>query len=239
MANSLQSPPDLAAVKQRQQQIWASGDFHVVAALIAASPSSLCEAVDLHAGWRVLDVATGTGNAAIAAARLGCRRSASTTCRRCSTAAACGRRRGPPVELLDGDAEALPFADDSFDAVISVFGSMFAPDHPQAAAELVRVCRPGGTVALATWTPDGFIGEMLRTVGRHVPPPPGVASRCSGAASITCATCSATGSSRSSCTSARSRSASARPRSSSTSSAGLRADGEGVRGARGRRARSR
>ena len=176
MTTTLEAPkPDLRAVKQRQQQTWASGDFGVVAARIVLVAEQLCDSADLHAGWRVLDVATGSGNAAIAAARLGC------------TAVGIdyvpelleqGRRRaaaeGLEAELLEGDAEALPFADASFDAVTSVFGTMFAPDHAQTAAELLRVSRPGGTIALASWTPTGFIGELFQTVGAHVPPPAGV-----------------------------------------------------------------
>jgi SAM-dependent methyltransferase len=169
--------PDFEAVKKRQQVAWSSGDFAVVAARIVLVAEQLCDTADLHAGWRVLDVATGSGNAAIAAARHG------------ATAVGVdyvpallerGRRRaaaeGLPVELLEGDAEALPFRDASFDAVISVFGSMFAPDHAKAAGELLRVCRPGGTIALASWTPDGFIGELFKVIGRHVPPPAGVRS---------------------------------------------------------------
>src|SRR5690349_12737160 len=157
--------PDLEAVKKRQQIAWSSGDFAVVASRIVLVAEQLCDTADLHAGWRVLDVATGSGNAAIAAARHG------------ATAVGVdyvpallerGRRRaaaeGLPVELLEGDAEALPFRDASFDAVISVFGSMFAPNHAKAAAELVRVCRPGGTIALASWTPDGFIGELFKVI---------------------------------------------------------------------------
>jgi SAM-dependent methyltransferase len=169
--------PDLGAIKQRQQAAWASGDFAVVAARIVLVAEHLCDAADLQAGWRVLDVATGSGNAAIAAARHG------------ATAIGVdyvpallerGRRRaeaeGLTVELLEGDAESLPFPDASFDAVTSVFGSMFAPDHAQAAGEMLRVCRPGGTIALASWTPEGFIGELFRTVAAHVPPPAGVQS---------------------------------------------------------------
>jgi SAM-dependent methyltransferase len=178
MTSTLEAPgPDLAAVKQRQQQAWASGDFAVVATRIVIVAEQLCDTADLHAGWRVLDVATGSGNAAIAAARLGC---TAVGIDYVPALLERGRRRaaaeGLPVELLEGDAEALPFPDDSFDAVTSVFGSMFAPDHAKTAAELVRVCRPGGTIALASWTPDGFIGELFRTVSRHVPPPAGVAS---------------------------------------------------------------
>ena len=137
----------------------------------------LVDSADLHAGWRVLDVATGSGNAAIAAARLGCEVvgvdyvPALLDRGRLRAAA-----EGLDVALLEGDAEALPFPDRSFDAVTSVFGSMFAPDHQRAASELLRVCRPGGTIALASWTPEGFIGQLFRTVAAHVPPPAGVQS---------------------------------------------------------------
>jgi ubiquinone/menaquinone biosynthesis C-methylase UbiE len=169
--------PDLAQVKQRQQQMWASGDFHAVATLIQPVADTLCDSVDLQAGWRVLDVATGSGNAAIAAARCGCD---VVGVDYVPALLARGRRRaeaeGVTVEFLEGDAEAIPFPDGGFDAALSVFGSMFAPDHGQAAAELLRVVRPGGRIGLATWIPDGFIGEMLKTVAAHVPPPAGVPS---------------------------------------------------------------
>jgi ubiquinone/menaquinone biosynthesis C-methylase UbiE len=169
--------PDLAAVKQRQQQAWASGDYHAVAALIHVVAERLVDAADLHAGWRVLDVATGSGNAAIAAARLGVKSVGvdyvpSLLDRARVRAAA----EGLNLELTEGDAEALPFEDASFDAVTSVFGSMFAPDHERVAAEILRVTRPGGTIALASWTPDGFLGDFFRTMAKHVPPPPGVRS---------------------------------------------------------------
>jgi ubiquinone/menaquinone biosynthesis C-methylase UbiE len=169
--------PDLSAVKQRQQVMWASGDFHAVATLIQPVADALCDAVDVQAGSRVLDVATGSGNAAIAAARCG---ADVIGIDYVPALLERGRRRaeaeGVQIELVEGDAEAIPFVDRSFDTVLSVFGSMFAPDQQRAADELARVVRPGGRIGLATWTPDGFIGEMLKVVTAHVPPPAGVAS---------------------------------------------------------------
>jgi SAM-dependent methyltransferase len=178
MTSTLEAPtPDLAALKQRQQQAWSSGDFAMIAARIVLVAEQLVDSADLHAGWRVLDVATGSGNAAIAAARLGC---SAVGVDYVPALLEHGRRRaaaeGLDVELVEGDAEALPFRDGSFDAVTSVFGCMFAPDQAKAAAELVRVTRPGGTIALASWTAEGFLGQYFRTVARHVPPPVGVAS---------------------------------------------------------------
>jgi SAM-dependent methyltransferase len=177
MSTSEAPAPDLAAIKERQQQTWASGDFHVVAARIVLIAEQLVDTADLHAGWRVLDVATGSGNAAIAAARLG---TSVVGVDYVPSLLERGRQRaeaeGLEVEFLDGDAEALPFPDASFDAVLSVFGSMFAPDHRKAAAELLRVTRPGGTIALVGWTPEGFIGDLFRTTAKHVPPPAGLQS---------------------------------------------------------------
>jgi SAM-dependent methyltransferase len=172
---SFVAPPDLAAVKARQQATWASGDFSVVAARIVLSAEMLCEAVNLQAGWRVLDVATGSGNAAIAAARRGCQVVGADYV---PALLAAGRLRAKAeqldVELVEGDAEDLPFPSASFDAVLSVYGAMFAPDHQRTAAELARVCRPGGVIGLASWTPEGFIGEMFRLVGKYVPPTAGL-----------------------------------------------------------------
>jgi SAM-dependent methyltransferase len=167
--------PDFAAVKSRQQATWASGDFAVVAARIVFQAEHLCETADLQAGWDVLDVATGSGNAALAAARRGC---GAVGVDYVPALLECGRVRAATehldVEFVEGDAENLPFADASFDAVVSIYGAMFAPDHRRAAAELARVCRPGGRIALASWTPDGFIGETFRVFSRYLPPPPGL-----------------------------------------------------------------
>jgi SAM-dependent methyltransferase len=170
-----QRDPDYAAVKQRQQATWASGDFSVVAARILYQAEQLCETAELQAGWRVLDVATGSGNAALAAARRGCDAFGVDYV---SALLERGRIRAEAehlaVEFVEGDAEKLPFPNASFDAVLSIYGVMFAPNHRIAAAELARVCRPGGRIALACWTPDGFIGETFRLFSRYLPPAPGL-----------------------------------------------------------------
>jgi ubiquinone/menaquinone biosynthesis C-methylase UbiE len=168
-------PPDLAAVKTRQQATWASGDFSVVAARIVLQAELLCEAANLRAGWCVLDVATGSGNAALAAARRGCTVFGTDYV---PALLERGRLRAKAerlhVEFVEGDAENLPFSSASFDAVLSVYGAMFAPDHRKTAAELARVCRAGGVIGLASWTPEGFIGEMFRLVSKYAPPTAGL-----------------------------------------------------------------
>jgi len=167
--------PDFTAVKQRQQATWASGDFSVVAARIVYQAEHLCETADLQSGWRVLDVATGSGNAALAAARRGCD---AVGIDYVPALLERGRIRADAehlsVEFVEGDAEQIPFPANSFDAVLSIYGVMFAPNHRQAAAELLRVCRPGGRIALACWTPEGFIGETFRLFSRYLPPAPGL-----------------------------------------------------------------
>lgn len=167
--------PDFSAIKHRQQATWASGDFSVVAARIVYQAEQLCETADLQAGWRVLDVATGSGNAALATARRGCE---AVGVDYVPALLERGRIRAEAehlsVEFLEGDAEQLPFPDATFDAVVSIYGAMFAPNHKLAASELTRVCRPGGRIALASWTPDGFIGETFRLFSRFLPPTPGL-----------------------------------------------------------------
>ncbi|HJT35275.1 MAG TPA: methyltransferase domain-containing protein [Pirellulales bacterium] len=166
---------DYTALKQRQQATWSSGDFSVVAAYIVYQAEQLCETADLQAGWRVLDVATGSGNAALAAARRGCE---AVGIDYVPALLERGRIRAAAehlsVEFREGDAEDIPFPAASFDAVLSIYGVMFAPDHQRAAAELARVCRRGGRIALASWTPDGFIGETLRLFSRYLPQTPGL-----------------------------------------------------------------
>jgi SAM-dependent methyltransferase len=168
--------PDLGAVKVRQQQMWATGDYAEVGARLQIVSEMLCEAVDLRAGERVLDVATGSGNTALAAARRFCD---VTGIDYVPALLERGRERAEaerlPVDFREGDAEQLDLPDTSFDVVLSTFGQMFAPDQQRTASEMLRVCRSGGRVGMANWTPEGFIGEIFRTIGRHVPPPPGVA----------------------------------------------------------------
>jgi SAM-dependent methyltransferase len=168
---------DFPASQAREQKTWASGDFSEVATTIVSAAERLVDEADLRAGWRVLDVATGSGNAAIAAARLGCSATGSDYVLELLER---GRERARAerleIDFVVGDAEERPFGDAAFDAVTSIYGAMFAPRQEQVAAEIIRVSRPGGTVALASWTPEGFLGAMFKTIGSHVPPPPGVQS---------------------------------------------------------------
>ncbi|MGB7217374.1 MAG: methyltransferase domain-containing protein [Vicinamibacterales bacterium] len=165
------------SVKARQQAMWASGDFAVVGATLQIVGELLAETADVCAGERVLDVAAGNGNATLAAAR---RFASVTSTDYVPALLERGRRRadaeGFDVTFEVADAEALPFPEASFDVVLSTFGVMFAPDHDQAARELMRVCRPGGRIGLACWTPTGFLGQLFRVVAGHVPPIPGVRS---------------------------------------------------------------
>ncbi|HZP07971.1 class I SAM-dependent methyltransferase [Methyloceanibacter sp.] len=173
------NPPtaDLAAVKSRQHAAWASGDYAVVGTTLQIVGETLCEAVDLHAGERVLDVAAGNGNATLAAAR---RFAEVVSTDYVGTLLERGRERAKadrlPVTFLEADAENLPFETGTFDVVLSTFGVMFAPDHGKAASELVRVCRRGGRIGLANWTPESFIGRLFKLVGQYVPSAPGVKS---------------------------------------------------------------
>ena len=169
--------PDLAAVKQRQHGAWSSGDYAVVGTTLQIVGERLCEAVDIRAGSKVLDVAAGNGNATLAAARRWCD---VTSTDYVAALLKRGRERAAAehltIEFREADAEALPFADASYDVVLSTFGVMFTPDQDKAASELARVCRSGGKIGLANWTPQGFIGQLFKTIGKHLPPPAGVKS---------------------------------------------------------------
>jgi ubiquinone/menaquinone biosynthesis C-methylase UbiE len=169
------APVDLAAVKTRQQGAWASGDYAVIGSTLQIVGEELCEALDIRSGQKVLDVAAGNGNVSLAAARRWCEVTATDYVPALLEGArARAAADGLSLEFREADAEALPFPDASFDVVVSTFGVMFTPDQDRAAAELIRVCRPGGKIGLANWTPEGFIGQLFKTMGRHLPPPAGV-----------------------------------------------------------------
>jgi len=171
-----QPVPDFAAVTSRQQQTWATGDFNVIALSVIGASEQLVEALDPRPGQRVLDVACGSGNASIIAARRYCDVTGvdyvPELLERARQRAAA---EGTQVDFREGDAQALPLPDSSFDVVKSVFGVMFPPNQTQTANELLRVCRPGGRIGLANWTPDGWGGDLFRALSRHLPPaPPGM-----------------------------------------------------------------
>lgn len=175
-ASSTMLPPtDLSALKARQQAAWSSGDYAVIGTTLQLVGEQLAEACEIAWDERVLDVAAGNGNATLAAARRGARVISTDYVEALLDR---GRERaraeGLEVQFQQADAEALPFETASFDVVLSTFGVMFTPDQGKAAAELARVCRPGGRIAMANWTPDGFIGQLFKTLGAHLPPPPGV-----------------------------------------------------------------
>src|SRR5713226_1186089 len=161
---------DLSTIKGRQQLAWGSGDYAIVGTTLQIVGETLCEAVDLRSNQRVLDVAAGNGNATLAAAR---RFANVVSTDYVGALLEDGRRRAEadrlPVTFQEADAEALPFADASFDVVLSTFGVMFTPNQDKAAGELLRVCRPGGKIGLANWTPESFIGQMFKVLGKYVP----------------------------------------------------------------------
>lgn len=172
-----QPAPDLAALKSRQQSAWASGDYSVIGARLQIVGENLCEALDLRSGEKVLDIAAGNGNATLAAAR---RWAEVTSTDYVPELLERGRERamanGLAVNFQQADAEALPFQDASFDVVVSTFGVMFTPDQDKAAKEMLRVSRRGGRIGMANWTPESFIGQVFKTIGKHIPPMPGVRS---------------------------------------------------------------
>jgi ubiquinone/menaquinone biosynthesis C-methylase UbiE len=176
-ATSQNLKPDLDAVKVRQQAAWSSGDYAIIGTTLQIVGEDLCEALDIRSYQKVLDVAAGNGNVSLAAARRWCDVVATDYVPKLLDRA---RERADAerlsIEFQQADAEHLPFSDDSFDVVVSSFGVMFTPDQDRAAAEMVRVCKSGGKIGLANWTPEGFIGQVFKTIGTHVPPPTGARS---------------------------------------------------------------
>ena len=168
---------DLSALKIRQQAAWSSGNYAVVGTTLQIVGEQLCETLDLRAGAKVLDVAAGNGMMTLAAARRWCD---VTSTDYVPALLEQGRARasaeGLAISFMEADAEHLPFNDASFDVIVSTFGVMFTPNQPQAAAELLRVCKSGGKVGLANWTPEGFIGQVFKTLGKYLPPPAGAKS---------------------------------------------------------------
>jgi ubiquinone/menaquinone biosynthesis C-methylase UbiE len=169
--------PDLTAVKTKQQAAWSTGDYAVVGTTLQIVGESLCEALDLRSGSRVLDVAAGNGNATLAAARRWCDvTSTDYVGSLLESGKARAQAEGHSIKFQEADAEKLPFADAEFDVVLSTFGVMFTPDQERAAAELARVCKRGGKIGLANWTPESFIGQVFKTIGKYLPPAAGVKS---------------------------------------------------------------
>jgi ubiquinone/menaquinone biosynthesis C-methylase UbiE len=168
---------DLKALKTKQQTAWSSGDYAIIGTTLQIVGEQLAEAIDLRAGQTVLDVAAGNGNVTLAAARRWCE---VTSTDYVESLLARGRKRaeaeGLQVKFQVADAEDLPFADSSFDAVVSTFGGMFSPDQDRTSAEMIRVCKSGGRIGLANWTPESFVGQMFKTIGKYLPPPTGVKS---------------------------------------------------------------
>ena len=177
-ASSPQAPhTDFSAVKQRQQAAWSAGDYAVIGTTLQIVGETLCEALDLRPGQQVLDVAAGNGNATLAAARRGCEVvSTDYVGALLERGRARASAEGLAVKFEEADAENLGYPNASFDVVLSTFGVMFTPNQPRAASELARVCKPGGKIGLANWTPASFIGELFKTIGRYIPPPAGVKS---------------------------------------------------------------
>jgi len=177
VTNEASVQSDFDAVKRRQHGAWSSGDYAIVGTTLQIVGEELCEALDLRGGQKVLDVAAGNGNATLAAARRWCDVVSTDYV---PALLERGQQRatadGLSVTFREADAEALPFDDGTFDVVVSTFGVMFTPNQDKAAAELARVCRRGGKIGLANWTPEGFIGQVFKTLGKYLPPPAGVKS---------------------------------------------------------------
>lgn len=171
------SNPEMESLKTRLKATWMAGDFGQVAKHIETSAEEFIARLGLRPGERVLDVACGSGNLSIPAARAGAAvNGADIATNLLEQARARAEAEGLAIQFDEGDAEALPYADASFDTVVSMYGAMFALRPELVSAELVRVCQPGGRIAMANWTPEGFVGQMFKVTGKHVPPPPGMPS---------------------------------------------------------------
>lgn len=177
MTNQTSTQPDYTAIKQKQNAAWGSGDYSKIGSTLQLVGEELAEAIDLPVGAKMLDVAAGNGNVSLALAR---RLYDVTSSDYVGALLERGKARaeaeGLELNFQIADAEALPFEDGAFDGVVSTYGVMFAPNQEAAAAEMNRVCRSGGRIGLANWTPEGFIGQLFKTLGQFVPPPPGVQS---------------------------------------------------------------
>ena len=177
MNDSNQPAVDLEAVKSKQQVAWGSGDYSRIGVTLQITGEQLCETMDLRAGQTVLDVAAGNGNATLAAARRFCNVTSTDYVQSLLDQSSLrAKAEGLPVEYQQADAENLPFGDNHFDNVVSTFGVMFTPNQGQTASKLIRVCKPSGKIGMANWTPEGFIGQLFKTLGQYLPPPPGVNS---------------------------------------------------------------
>ncbi len=176
---TLASPPapDLIAIKGRQQIAWSTGNYAVVGTTLQIVGEQLCEALDLRAGSHVLDVAAGNGNASLAAARRFCEVTSTDYVKSLlESAHARAVADGLTIDFREADAENLPFDTASFDVVLSTFGVMFTPNQQQAASEMARVCKAGGRIGMANWTPDSFIGQLFKLIGKYIPPAAGMKS---------------------------------------------------------------
>ncbi len=176
-STAAKAAPDFETLKSKQHTAWSSGDYARIGVTLQIVGEELAEAMDLRAGQKVLDIAAGNGNVTLAAARRWCH---VTSTDYVESLLDHGRQRaeaeGLSIDFRIADAEHLPFEDESFDAVVSTFGAMFSPDQDSTASEMLRMCKPGGRIGLANWTPDGFIGQMFRAIGKYLPPPTGVKS---------------------------------------------------------------
>jgi len=169
------APAIFENLKERQRSAWSSGDYAIIGTTLQIVGESLCEAVDLRAEQKVLDVAAGNGNASLAAARRWAHVTATDYVPALlERAAERAKAERLVIDIREADAEALPFHDGTFDVVLSTFGVMFTPNQEKAAAEMLRVSRPGGKIGLANWTPEGFVGQMFKIIGKYIPPMPGV-----------------------------------------------------------------